>query len=413
MRLLATVLVMLVWGAGAVLAQSVTIEKVVVVQRHGVRAPTKSAAALSVYTRDPWRVWPVAPGDLTVHGALGAQAMGLALRKYYAGLLPVDDCRSAAVWADAGDARTRESGDAVAKGLLPGCEAKAKFAPTAIDPLFSPDEAGLCPLTPDAVAAGVLQAVPGGNLQRLGLAYKRAKAALAAVLYPGLDFKQCQTEPNKACVLVTGTDAIRSDGESAKLDGPLAIGSSLAENLLLEYAEGFDRPGWGRVDAKILSAIMPLHNLFARLTRANPVVATHRGAMLAQTISALMTDSSTLTPLPAGARFVLFLGHDGNLSNLAGFYRLDWTLPGQPDATAPNTALVFERLRRQDGKRYVRIKLFYQPLATMRAAHPQTKVIPLPLFSCRDGPGGSCPLAQFVALTSARMLPDCLKAPEK
>ena len=35
-------------------------------------------------------------------------------------------------------------------------------------------------------------------------------------------------------------------------------------------------------------------------------------------------------------------GHDTNLVLMAGVFGLNWTLPGEPDGTAPSTALAFE-----------------------------------------------------------------------
>lgn len=399
----AAVVLVVSLGAMAQAASPMTVEKVVIVQRHGVRAPTKSSETLSQYSRDPWRVWPVPPGELTMHGADGATAMGKAIGRHYDGLLGLRGCEGIFVWADAGSRRTRQSADAAAAGLRPGCSLKAVVAEAAVDPLFSPDKAGLCPHN---------AAEDSKELGRLGPDYERARKILAAVLDPDASPAKCKTSAAGVCLFWTGENRfVEADGQ-VRLSGPLAIGSSLSENLLLEYAQGFDRVGWGRAySEKKLAQILVLHNLYARLTRQTPNIAGRNGAAMAAEIAGLLAPSNGLpmvVAVPAEARLTLFLGHDGNLSNLAGIYGFDWRLPGQPDVTAPNTALAFERVRDFRGNRYVRVALFYQTLAEMRRASPRVRRISLRMPGCHDGPDGSCPLPRFVAETSGHIRSDCL-----
>src|SRR4051812_29939701 len=46
-----------------------SLEKVVLIERHGIRAPTKAPATYAKYAAEAWPDWPVAPGELTAHGA--------------------------------------------------------------------------------------------------------------------------------------------------------------------------------------------------------------------------------------------------------------------------------------------------------------------------------------------------------
>src|SRR5258708_29063032 len=117
-----------IWAAaaGAGLAAELTLERVVLVHRHGVRPPIQSAAALAAQSARPWPLWPVAAGELTPHGAKTVALLGASLRADYrqAGLLTGAGCADApliSVWADGADQRTRESGAVVAETLAPGC----------------------------------------------------------------------------------------------------------------------------------------------------------------------------------------------------------------------------------------------------------------------------------------------------
>src|SRR5271168_2391055 len=70
------------------------LEKVLILERHGVRPPTKPPEAFAKYANEPWPQWPVAPGELTPHGAEAMRAMGEGLRVRYASLLPGKACPS-------------------------------------------------------------------------------------------------------------------------------------------------------------------------------------------------------------------------------------------------------------------------------------------------------------------------------
>ncbi len=73
-------------------------------------------------------------------------------------------------------------------------------------------------------------------------------------------------------------------------------------------------------------------------------------------------------PVPTTAGLVVLAGHDTNLSNVGSILGLDWTLPDEPDSTAPDTTLALELWRNaHDGHQYVRAVVLYQTLAQLRA----------------------------------------------
>jgi len=103
-----------------------TLERVVLLQRHGIRSPTDSPAKLDRYSAQPWPSWPVAPGELTDAGRRALAVMAAYVRSRYTdlGLLPRAGCPAPGliyVWADSTDERTRVSGAVMAAGLAPGC----------------------------------------------------------------------------------------------------------------------------------------------------------------------------------------------------------------------------------------------------------------------------------------------------
>jgi 4-phytase/acid phosphatase len=90
--LLLALLCALLTAASPALAAGLKLERVVLVQRHGVRPPTASNADLAKYSAQPWPEWSVAPGELTAHGGQTVALMGETLRRAYraAGLLPAN-----------------------------------------------------------------------------------------------------------------------------------------------------------------------------------------------------------------------------------------------------------------------------------------------------------------------------------
>ncbi|MEI9992591.1 MAG: histidine-type phosphatase [Rhizomicrobium sp.] len=384
---------LLVGAAGAQAAP--VLERVVIVERHGVRSPTKPPEAYAAFAAQPWPAWPAAPGELTDHGAEALHRIGAALREHYArtGLFAAQGCPSGVfLWADNADSRTLASAAAVAEGLSPDCAVPVKSAPPGDDdPLFH--GAKLCRLD-SKEAAQALRTRLARVVARNRAGYARANAALRGILRP----QACLASAD--CALA-GDNRVSDDG---KLSGPLDTGSTLAENLLLEYAQGFarDQVGWGRAAGRI-AAVMPLHNLYADLARRTPAVAAANATFLARAIlAALGVPGEEGVPLPDGARFVLFLGHDTNLSNLSGLLGVRWRLPGQPDDTAPGTALAFE-LWRDHGVRTVRMKVYYQPLDAIRRLAPGLRVVPV-------GQRG-LPLDAFARRLDARLRPDCRLPP--
>jgi 4-phytase/acid phosphatase len=351
-------------------AVAATLERVAIVERHGVRSPTKSPDQLSRYSAERWPDWPVGVGELTPHGASDISRMAAWLRAHYAasGLWPARGCidpGSVTVWADGKDERTRDSGQAFLDAAFPDCGFTALHGPDGeTDPVFDAIEAGACPIDPEAARQSVLTAA-GGAITPETKIYETAKTALYDVLSPPAGRAPCRDDAG-TCFL-SGRDAVDAGKAGVKLSGPLSTAATLAESILLEYGEGMPAGsvGWGRADAATIARFMPLHARMADLMRRSPYLASHNGAVLAQKVMAALLGDAGFPGEAANARLTVIAGHDTNLSNLAGILGTDWTLPGQPDKTPPGGALAFELWRDAAGDR-VKIVFFYQTLEQLR-----------------------------------------------
>ncbi|WP_017168858.1 histidine-type phosphatase, partial [Xanthomonas phaseoli] len=99
-----------------------TLEKVVILKRHGVRAAMSSPEQLGRYSLHPWPRFAVPAGHLTANGAQLERLFGDYYRARYTalGLLTGDGCGQAYYWANRTQ-RTIASAEALASTLTPGC----------------------------------------------------------------------------------------------------------------------------------------------------------------------------------------------------------------------------------------------------------------------------------------------------
>ena len=63
------------------------LQAVIVIMRHGVRAPIESETRSSAYNAQAWPNWPTKPGVLTPHGAEALHLLGEFYRSRYHPLL--------------------------------------------------------------------------------------------------------------------------------------------------------------------------------------------------------------------------------------------------------------------------------------------------------------------------------------
>jgi 4-phytase/acid phosphatase len=349
------------WSAGLVLAQgtrarSEELKFVVIVTRHGVRPPTVSNDQIDPYSAEPWPKWDVPPGYLTAHGRALMKLFGAYDRAQFAraGLFTPSGCADAEhvyFWADT-DERTIETGRALAEGMLPGCTVQVHSAPVGTrDPLFNPVAAGVGHADPDLAAAAVSGRI-GGHPEALLTAYRPAFETMQQVLAAGKAVKQS--------LLELPVSLGPAKGGLAEMRGPLATAVSLAEDFLLEYTNGMqgDDLGWGRLTESNLREMMMLHTAYTDLMWRAPQIGRTLASNLLSAVAKAMEQAVAGKAVPGaigrpGDRMVVIVGHDANLSNIAGTLDLAWLLPGyQPNDTPPGGALVFELWRQPAGGEY-------------------------------------------------------------
>lgn len=366
--------------------------------RHGIRAPTDTPTALGIYATDAWPAWPVAPGELTQHGARLMRSIGAWYRGDLARAgLRFGDCAALAsglkVIADSKQ-RNLDSAAAMLAGIAPGCTLHYYALPAGQqDPLFR----GLSETVHVAAKVASLDAP--------------TQAALATLQDTLLG---CSDAACRARAKAGGKTLLLG----ATPEDAIHMAGSLSENLMLEYAQGMPlhRVGWGRLGGDGIAWIITLHNASFNLRkRPHGPASVREGNMLAHiaaTLAHAAGRSSNLASLASsGGKAVVLVGHDTDLATQAGLLGVDWHQVTQPDDYPPGGMLIYQLL--EDGGHYsVRVRVALPTLAGLRSAdvsrnagmHLATVRIP----AC--GNAEACPIARFEAII-ARGVPASVVIP--
>jgi 4-phytase/acid phosphatase len=362
---------------------------VLYISRHGVRSPTGKSAQYDQYSTAPWPTWNVPPGYLTAHGfqlmqIFGAYDRQLLESQHLFSSEPCAPIGSVTVYADS-DQRTRETGKALAAGLFPGCNLPVHSLDEGVnDPLFHLPESSIKPAD-SALATAAIAGRIGANPQALTEAYHAQLAELDNIL---ATCGGSEAKPHKRTSILDVPASLTPGARDhvADLRGPLNTASTLTENILLEYTEGLEdaKVGWGCVDGSKLRSLIDLHTAASDLAQRTPAIARMQSANLLHAIEASLEQAVTHQAV-AGApgqpsdHALFLIGHDTNLSNLAGALNLNWLLDGRRDDTPPGSTLIFELWQSAETKAYsVRVYFSAQTLEQMRSATALTLSNPPP-----------------------------------
>ncbi|MEI5687516.1 histidine-type phosphatase [Sphingomonas kyungheensis] len=389
-RLLAAALLLI--PAPLAAQPALRVERVVMLIRHGVRAPIDGEAPAGTRTAAPWPHWPVPAEHLTPHGAQALTLLAAADRAVLLadGLLPSDGCPAAgAIRIHSNTAeRTIASGKAFARGLAPGCPLPVEhLSADRADPLFEPLRAGVTRFDAAAAVADIRRYT--GGVDALARRHAADIAALDRLLGCG--------DPQGCSPMLPSRVTPSADGRGIDLTGPIRTTSGTAQVLLLQYAEGLALPGWPPVDAAALQRVGALHAaLFDVFTRP-PYMAAHQSAALGRALLAALTDAE----VPA---VTVLVGHDTNVTALAAVLHVPLRAPGYAEGdVAPGGAIWLERvLDPASGRRFVRASYRTQSPDTLRALSPAVDVTPLAIPGC--APDG-CDLARFATMLRGRLAP--------
>jgi 4-phytase / acid phosphatase len=353
------------------------IRAVVVLSRHGVRAPLASEIRGSLYNAQPWPEWRDSTGVLTEHGSAALRLMGAWYNAHYPGMFPGGACDPQTIYTEANTSqRTVASAQTLLQGL--GCKAEVTVKPAGQpNPLFGPG--AVAGQADTEKLANAIRGRLGGQPDWWTNAFTEPLGEMRHVLLDcaGSDCSKSKENLSTVPAIVkaaTGRDLVT-------VDGPVAMGADFAEHFLLQYTEGLpmEKVGWGRVSRPVLNRLMEMNTRYHDFVLRTPYYAQIAASDLAFRIEATLQQAAAMKEVPGALgspanRFVLLAGHDSNLTWLGGLLRMDWLLPDQTfNATTPGSAIVFElRRNRVSGEDSVRAFFVSQTLDQIRSLTPLT-----------------------------------------
>lgn len=397
------------------------VRSIILLARHGVRAPIESETRSGAYNAQPWPAWPVKPGVLTEHGASALRLLGDFYRSRYPSLFDHISCDDPGIYVEANSTqRTIASAKALLSGLVPDCSIKIHRTPVGQrNPLFSPPEDN------PVINARWTDAI-NGRIADQPEWFTNAFAGTLEKLHRVLlncETKRCDSaRPDFRTV--RGENGIVSS-RNMREESPVKVGADFAENFLLEYTEGLsmEQVGWGRISRGDLDQLMEMntryHDFMLRTPYWAQVAASDLAARIRDTVLAAAEGKAVPGELGTPQdRVVLLDGHDSNLAWLGGLLRLDWILKDQTfNATPPGSGFVFEvHHNRRTGADSVRVFFVGQTLDQIRELRPlkgeeRPSVAPVFIPGCSGpGPEYACPVDAFDRVVTRAIDPQFVEA---
>lgn len=393
------------------------LEKVVMLIRHGVRAPTNTPA-LNKATGKIWPQWNVPDGFLTGHGYAGILAQGSYQLTQWRELgLPLAShagCPAADqvwLWA-APDQRTKATGAALLDGMFPGCGMVVHSTTGKHDPLFDTMAMGIARPDENKVIQQVKERL--GSPAQARTTYANAVTDLRkAVCHT--DEKNCKFPDSDWGVEINNKGKI-------KLTGPVAGGAAIGETIRLQYSENLplSQVAFGHArNAQQVSNLMALHAAKYDLLSDTPEYASHGGSLLMrQLVAAITARSQSPSPLTEKpylqSPLVIMVGHDTNIAQIQTMLGFNWQLPGYPhNDIPPGGSLITERyLDKKTGEHFIHLIFAARTLDQWRRLSPLNARNPLPVAEFKNpdchetSVGELCPIKTFVRLAEKNLVND-------
>jgi 4-phytase / acid phosphatase len=362
------------------------VERLVLLMRHGVRAPLDGEVPPATRTGQPWPRWTAPAEQVTPHGAAALRALAAADRRWFAaaGLVAAKGCPDPAalrLWTNSSP-RTIASGEAYVAGFAPGCRVAVGHKPEGTnDPIFEP--LGAHPAAFDANRAVESIRRYTGGAEALTRRHAEGLTLLEQVL-------ACPAAP---CSPVEPSSVRASeDGHGIDLKGPIRAASGTAQVLMLQYLDGMPlaQVGWGRATPARLEALGAVHGALFDVFSRPPYMAAFQ---MAPTVDRLMADLTATT----APKLDVLIGHDTNVAALAAVLGVPVKAPGfATNDPSPGGGIAIALVRAPNGGQAVRLWYRSQSATDMRAARDRTVWTALRLQGCDEGAEHRCALGEFL-----------------
>ncbi|WP_392563801.1 bifunctional glucose-1-phosphatase/inositol phosphatase [Orbus wheelerorum] len=376
------------------------LKQVVIVSRHGLRAPlTEGADLLINATPYKWPKWDTTGGFLTAKGGALETYMGHYFNDWFAqhNLVQKNTCPTNEQYYIYTNIvpRTIATGQFFTVGAFPGCD-KIKYHHLA-------DLAGQDPIffqkindnSKEYVTKAVAEIESFINDQNLASSYAKLEEVI--------DYKNSHDcKVDKQCSLAKLPNKVNLIyGEESSIDGPIHTAFWMVDAFMLQDYEGFptSQVAWGRIKSdKDWITLAKIRNAYIDAAYLQPMVVN-------QTIKPMLSHLNTLMPLQQSsdqAKITVLVGHDttvGPIIRAMGFE--DYNLPGQYEKTPIGGKIVFQRWNdKTTGKDLLKVEYVYQSTKQLRNLEKLTldnppQRVTLSLNGCQIDANGFCPWVDF------------------
>lgn len=347
-----------------------SLEKVVMFTRHGIRPPTKEPAA--GLAEQPWPTWSVPYGNLTDRGAQGVVLLGRFDRQFFAarGLFPAEGCPTEAQYKVEASAKERaiRTAKSMVEGFAPTCTV-AVTHPTGADEdsVFHPLTVPGNRLDPVKAMAASFAKLPSGGLKQDMAAFETEFALLQKALGRQSDDWCAKKKLPAACKITDLHTTLEPDEEEGRPDvgGAFGQASTISQTFLLQYLEGkpMEQVAWGRVSRADIERMLNFHPLKFKYENSPSYIADRAAAPIMRRLLSYLQDGQV--------KLALMAGHDTNIADLAGMLNLHWRIDSYPaDDTPPGGAIGIEMLHDQKGQRFIRAFYRAQTMDQLRNLEP-------------------------------------------
>lgn len=343
------------------------LEQVIVFSRHGIRTPLPNTLdVLNTVTPNAWPKWNCAPGYLTTRGGTLESYFGDYFIKHLNALsftLSPDDIF---IYANSLQ-RTVATAQYFSLGAFAGLDipVKHKYPIERMDEIFNPVIRDSSSTFKISVVNDIKRYCGSKQLiekidQKLMPAYD--------LLSDLLDYKHSALYQQYQCEfhqLPTTFDIVKD--EEPILQGPLALGTAIADAFTLQYYSAFAKQdiAWGGIaNSSQWQMITNIKNQYLSLLFQSPILANHVVRPLIEFIATLFTNKQH--------KFNFLVGHDSNIVALLAVLGLqNYQLLGQCELAPIGGKVVFYRFfDRNTLQHYFKAEYIYQTFEQIHLAVP-------------------------------------------
>lgn len=340
-----------------------TLEKVVILSRHNLRAPISDDTLLDKVTPHDWYEWSAPNTQLSVRGGTLEVQMGQYFRKWFEseGLFE-ENCHpedgEVRIYANSLQ-RTIATANFFSTGLMPVAEQDVEYHMDygVVDPVFS-SNLTFCSDEYSEACKAEIDSMFGDDISDLTDNYNLLKDVI------DMDESEAVKKGDIKDFYTDDTKIIIKEGAHPGMKGSLKTACKISDALIMQYYEEEDekKAAFGNeLSDDEWAAIAEIKDVYGQALFASTLVAVNAAHPLLEVIDdELLTDER---------KFSFICGHDQNISSVLGALKAEeYTLCDTIEKKAPpiGCKVVFSRFRNEEGEEFMSVDMVYQTTEQLR-----------------------------------------------